>query len=84
MNTDLHRVVVTAIINRVREGTAATVEYLIVQRSPELPYRPNEWTVPGGGVSTTDWHDETTQGEEDAYGVLAVALGDSQSLGGAQ
>ncbi len=46
--TDLHRVVVTAII--VKDG-----KFLIAQRSREKKVWPGMWTVPGGGVELDDY-----------------------------
>ncbi|MDD5750371.1 MAG: NUDIX domain-containing protein [Candidatus Pacebacteria bacterium] len=46
--TDLHRVVVTAII--VKDG-----KFLIAQRSRDKKVFPGMWTVPGGGVELDDY-----------------------------
>jgi 8-oxo-dGTP pyrophosphatase MutT (NUDIX family) len=69
----MHRVVVTAIVHRPRRASGDR-EFLILRRSESQPYRPGWWTVPGGGVDTADWHDEASQGQEDAYNVLLPAL----------
>lgn len=47
-NVELHRIVSTAII--IKDG-----KYLIVQRSPNKKAFPGKWTVPGGGLETTDY-----------------------------
>ena len=47
-NTELHRVVATAIIHK--DG-----KFLIVQRSPYKNAFPGRWTVPGGGLNVDDY-----------------------------
>lgn len=47
--SDLHRVTATVIIYK-PDGT-----YLITKRSPTRKVFPNKWTVPGGGLETTDY-----------------------------
>lgn len=47
-NIELHRVVATAIIHK--EG-----RFLIVKRSMNKKVWPGRWTVPGGGLETTDY-----------------------------
>jgi isopentenyldiphosphate isomerase len=47
-NVELHRIVSTAIIYK--DG-----KYLIVKRSPDKKVFPGKWTVPGGGLETTDY-----------------------------
>lgn len=50
---DLHRIAVTGIIWKLDEG--GTRRYLITKRSPEKKAWPNKWTVPGGGLETSDY-----------------------------
>lgn len=47
--SDLHRIVLTAIIYN-DEG-----KYLITKRGPNKKVYPNKWTVPGGGVEAEDY-----------------------------
>ena len=50
---ELHRVAVTGIIWRVRDDGKR--EYLITKRAPHKKVQPNKWTVPGGGLESTDY-----------------------------
>jgi 8-oxo-dGTP pyrophosphatase MutT (NUDIX family) len=47
-NIELHRVVATAIIHKDNK-------FLIVRRSLDKKVWPGRWTVPGGGLETTDY-----------------------------
>jgi 8-oxo-dGTP pyrophosphatase MutT (NUDIX family) len=47
--TELHRIVLTAIIY------TPDRKYLITKRSPNQKAYPNQWTVPGGGVEPDDY-----------------------------
>ena len=53
IHTDLHRIAITGIIWRQDEEGNRT--YLITKRSPTKKAWPNKWTVPGGGIETTDY-----------------------------
>lgn len=53
VHTDLHRVAITGIIWKKDE--AGDYRYLITKRSPTKKAWPNKWTVPGGGLETTDY-----------------------------
>lgn len=50
---DLHRIAITGIIWKQDED--GTRRYLITKRSPTKKAWPNKWTVPGGGLETTDY-----------------------------
>lgn len=50
---DLHRIAITGIIWKLDED--GTRRYLITKRSPTKKAWPNKWTVPGGGLETTDY-----------------------------
>ncbi|HWU24550.1 MAG TPA: NUDIX domain-containing protein [Candidatus Paceibacterota bacterium] len=50
---DLHRIAITGIIWKQDED--GTRHYLITKRSPTKKAWPNKWTVPGGGLETTDY-----------------------------
>lgn len=50
---DLHRIAITGIIWKLDEDGAR--RYLITKRSPTKKAWPNKWTVPGGGLETTDY-----------------------------
>ena len=52
IHTDLHRIAITGIIWKDEGGTR---QYLITKRSPTKKAWPNRWTVPGGGLETTDY-----------------------------
>jgi 8-oxo-dGTP pyrophosphatase MutT (NUDIX family) len=58
-NVELHRIVSTAIIYKGNK-------YLIVKRSLDKKVFPGKWTVPGGGLETTDYID-TKKTTEDAW-----------------
>ncbi len=69
MDTELHRVAVTAIIYRPDRT------YLITRRSLEKQPFPGRWNVPGGGLSTDDYvHGPPTHGDHEWYRVLERAL----------
>jgi 8-oxo-dGTP pyrophosphatase MutT (NUDIX family) len=53
IHTDLHRIAITGIIWKLDED--GTRRYLITKRSPTKKAWPNKWTVPGGGLETTDY-----------------------------
>jgi 8-oxo-dGTP pyrophosphatase MutT (NUDIX family) len=53
IHTDLHRIAITGIIWKQDEDGNRT--YLITKRSPTKKAWPNKWTVPGGGLETTDY-----------------------------
>jgi ADP-ribose pyrophosphatase YjhB (NUDIX family) len=73
-NTELHRVVLTAIIWRELDGRR---EYLITKRGDKKIF-PNKWHLPGGGVEMSDYvndppsyvHTDTPQW----YGAVEKAL----------
>ena len=52
-NKELHQIAVTGIIWRLREDGKR--EYLITKRAPHKKVLPNRWTVPGGGLETSDY-----------------------------
>lgn len=53
IHSDLHRIAITGIIWKLDED--GTRRYLITKRSPTKKAWPNKWTVPGGGLETTDY-----------------------------
>ncbi|MDB4992152.1 MAG: hydrolase [Parcubacteria group bacterium] len=53
IHTDLHRIAITGIIWKQDEDGSR--KYLITKRSPTKKAWPNRWTVPGGGIETTDY-----------------------------
>lgn len=53
VHTDLHRIAITGIIWK--EDADGSRKYLITKRSPTKKAWPNKWTVPGGGLETTDY-----------------------------
>ena len=53
VHNDLHRIAITGIIWR--EDPDGQYRYLITKRSPTKKAWPNKWTVPGGGLETTDY-----------------------------
>ncbi len=59
-DSELHRIVVTAIIYN-SEG-----KYLITKRAPNKKVFPNKWTVPGGGMEPSDYID-TPKTTNDAW-----------------
>jgi len=72
IHTDLHRIAITGIIWKVDED--GTRRYLITKRSPTKKAWPNKWTVPGGGLETTDYMstDATYQNSESPQWYNAV------------
>lgn len=52
VHSDLHRIAITGIIWKEEDGVRT---YLITKRSPTKKAWPNKWTVPGGGLETTDY-----------------------------
>lgn len=50
---ELHRIAVTGIIWK--KDADGKHRYLITKRSPHKKAWPNKWTVPGGGMETTDY-----------------------------
>jgi 8-oxo-dGTP pyrophosphatase MutT (NUDIX family) len=76
IHTDLHRVAVTGIIwRRTQDGT---LQYLITKRSPHKKAWPGKWTVPGGGLETSDYmQSETTYADSESpqwYGAIETTL----------
>jgi 8-oxo-dGTP diphosphatase len=53
IHKELHRIATTGIIWRTNDD--GVCEYLITKRSPEKKAWPNMWTVPGGGLETSDY-----------------------------
>lgn len=53
VDKDLHRIAITGIIWK--QDADGTQSYLITKRSPTKKAWPNKWTVPGGGLETTDY-----------------------------
>lgn len=53
IHTDLHRIAITGIIWK--QDADGMRRYLITKRSPTKKAWPNKWTVPGGGLETTDY-----------------------------
>ena len=53
VHSDLHRIAVTGIIWK--KEADGTFRYLITKRSPNKKAWPNKWTVPGGGLETSDY-----------------------------
>lgn len=76
VHTDLHRIAITGIIWKLDED--GTRRYLITKRSPTKKAWPNKWTVPGGGLETTDYmnSEPTYQNSESPqwYGAVETAL----------
>ncbi len=76
IHTDLHRIAITGIIWKMDENGNRT--YLITKRSPNKKAWPNMWTVPGGGLETTDYMsgEATYQNSESAqwYNAVETAL----------
>lgn len=72
VHNDLHRVSVTGIIWKQKEGR---IEYLITKRSPEKDVFPGRWTVPGGGLEASDYIDTPpTHAGEQWYNSSEIAL----------
>ena len=55
VHTDLHRIAITGIIWK--QDTDGTRRYLITKRAPTKKAFPKKWTVPGGGLETSDYID---------------------------
>lgn len=53
LHKDLHRIAITGIIWKLDEDGSR--RYLITKRAPTKKAWPNKWTVPGGGLETTDY-----------------------------
>jgi 8-oxo-dGTP pyrophosphatase MutT (NUDIX family) len=66
-NVELHRITSTAIIRK--DG-----KYLIVKRSPDKKVFPGRWTVPGGGLETTDYIDTPKTTPEAWYYAIENSL----------
>jgi 8-oxo-dGTP pyrophosphatase MutT (NUDIX family) len=73
IHSDLHRIAITGIIWKQDED--GTRRYLITKRSPTKKAWPNKWTVPGGGLETTDYMstEATYQNSESPQWYNAVA-----------
>lgn len=76
IHTDLHRVAVTGIIWRRTED--GVLQYLITKRSPHKKAWPGKWTVPGGGLETSDYmQSEATYANSESpqwYGAIEATL----------
>jgi len=72
IHSDLHRIAITGIIWKQDEDGAR--RYLITKRAPTKKAWPNKWTVPGGGLETTDYMatDATYQNSESPQWYNAV------------
>lgn len=72
VHTDLHRIATTGIIWK--KGEDSSYRYLITKRAPTKKAWPNKWTVPGGGLETSDYvnGDATYQNSESAQWYNAV------------
>lgn len=53
IHTDLHRIAITGIVWKLDED--GTRRYLITKRAAHKKAWPGRWTVPGGGLETTDY-----------------------------
>ena len=73
---DLHRIAVTGIIWKLDED--GTHRYLITKRAPTKKAWPNMWTVPGGGLETSDYmNSEVSYGDSKSpqwYGAVETTL----------
>jgi 8-oxo-dGTP pyrophosphatase MutT (NUDIX family) len=76
IHTDLHRIAITGIIWKQDEDGKR--RYLITKRSPNKKAWPNRWTVPGGGLETSDYLGiEATYANSESpqwYNAIEVAL----------
>ena len=53
IHTDLHRIAITGIVWK--QDADGTRRYLITKRGAHKKAWPGKWTVPGGGLETTDY-----------------------------
>ncbi len=72
IHNELHRIAITGIIWRL--NSEETREYLITKRSMHKKAWPGLWTVPGGGLETSDYmsQEATYQNNESAQWYNAV------------
>ncbi len=73
-NKELHRVTSTAIIYKDGPPSGEASKYLILKRSPSKKVFPGKWTVPGGGLETTDYIDIPKTTADAWYFVLTDSL----------
>lgn len=66
-STNLHEVAITAIVRK--DG-----KFLITKRSPDKKRFPNQWTVPGGKLETSDYTQLPKDTESYWYNVLERTL----------
>ncbi len=65
---ELHRITATCIIYK--DG-----KYLVTKRSPHKKVFPNQWTVPGGGLTVDDYiHSPKPENSPQWYGALEATL----------
>ena len=72
IHTDLHRIAITGIVWKLDDD--GTRRYLITKRAAHKKAWPGKWTVPGGGLETTDYmsRDATFQNSESPQWYNAV------------